>query len=194
MDNAKKHCEKLKKSLDQYLGKGQADKILSGLDELTGQETPAQSAEWAMKVNERLEKTVSPEILIHVREESACIKANKYSPYVKYFKEIREKYAEDEDYIKAVAEFLNGRARCGKKVEYINGKIYSHFSYGNSCVCYVIKGGWQKPPTTTWCRCCQGTLLSIYKLVFPDKICHMDIVETFATEGSDCVFTTWYTN
>jgi hypothetical protein len=69
----------------------------------------------------------------------------------------------DNDYLKAIAEFLNGRGRCGKKVEYIDGKIYSHYGFGDSCVCYVIKGGWQKLPTKTWCRCCQGTLMSIYK-------------------------------
>ncbi|MDF2589299.1 MAG: hypothetical protein K0S41_3140 [Anaerocolumna sp.] len=193
MDNAKKHCEKLKKYINQYLGKGQADEILSGLDELTGEETPEQCAVWACKVNERLEKQIDSDILIQIREECACIKANKYSPYVKYFKEIREKNDNDEDYLKAIAEFLNGRGRCGKKVEYIDGKIFSHFEFGNSCVCYVIKGGWQKPPSKTWCRCCEGTLMSIYKLVFPEKKCNMDIVESFATDGKDCVFSTWYT-
>ncbi len=194
MDNAKKHCEKLKKYINQYLGKGRADEILDGLDELTGEETPEQCAVWASEVNERLENGIDPDMLIKIREECACIKANKYSPYVKYFKEIRDKYENDEEYLQAVAEFLTGRGRCGKKVEYINGKIYSHYGFGNSCVCYVIKGGWQKPPSKTWCRCCQGTLLSIYKLVFPNKQCNMDIVETYATDGKDCIFATWYTD
>jgi hypothetical protein len=194
MDNAKKHCEKLKKYINQYLGKGQANEILEGLDELTGEETPAQCASWAYKLNDRLESKIDQETLIHIREECACIKANKYSSYMKYFKDIREKNENNEEYLQAIAEFLNRRGRCGKRVEYVDGKIYSHFEFGKSCVCYVIKGGWQKPPSKTWCRCCQGTLLSIYKLAFPEKECHMDIVETFATGGKDCVFSTWYTD
>lgn len=41
---------------------------------------------------------------------------------------------------------------------------------------------------------CQGTLKSIYQFVFSEKECHMDIVETFATGGADCIFETWYTD
>ncbi|MDF2884307.1 MAG: hypothetical protein K0R54_4874 [Clostridiaceae bacterium] len=193
MDNAKKHSDKLKKYMNQYLGNERTGEILQGLKDLTGEETPAQCADWAYEVNDRLEKNIDPELLINIRQECACIKANKYSPYVKYFKAIREKHEDDNEYLKEVAEFLNGRGRCGKKVELVGGKIFSHYGFGTTCVCYPIKGGWDKPPSTTWCRCCQGTLLSIYKLVFPEKKCNMDIVETFASGGSDCVFITWYT-
>ncbi len=195
MDNAGKHLEKLQKHIDAKLGKGKANEILAGINTLTGNETPAETADWAVKITDRLEKSIPQKDLIEIREECACIKANKYSSYnKKYFKEIREKYSDDdEEYLKAIAEFLNGRGRCGKKVEYIDGKIISHFGFGNSCVCYVVKGGWEKPPSTIWCRCCQGTLKSIYQYVFSDKDCHMDIVETFATGGTDCVFKTWYT-
>jgi hypothetical protein len=94
----------------------------------------------------------------------------------------------------AVVKFMNTRGRCGKKQVYINGEIISHFSFGKSCVCSVIKGGWEKPPSTTWCRWCAGSVKSIYQYVFENKICHIDIIETFVTGGKDCVFRTWYTN
>lgn len=190
VDNAIKHLEKLRGQIDSRLGKGRADEILEGIGELTGDETPAQIGEWAAKVTEKLEAAIPREELIPIREECACIKANKYSAYnKKYFPEIREIYPEnDEEYMRAVAAFLSGRGRCGKVVEYVDGKIISHFGFGDACVCYVIKGGWGRPPSDTWCRCCQGTVKSILQFVFPDKKCSMDIIETFATGGTDCVF------
>lgn len=195
MENTKKHLEKLHSQIDKKLGKGKADGILHGLDYVTGNETPEEAVNWARAVTERLEDKINNENLISIREECACIKANKYSAYnKKHFKELREKYPDDDTaYLKAVVALLNLRKRCGKKVELIEGKIISHFGFGNACVCNVVKGGWKNPPSTTWCRCCQGSLKSIYQFVFADKECHMDIVETFATGGSDCIFSTWYT-
>lgn len=196
MDNSVKHLEKLRKQIDSRLGKGKADEVLEGIREMTGNESPDEIRKWATELNERLEKSISNDDLIPIREECACIKANKYSAYnKKYFPEIRKKHPDnDEEYLKAVAAFLNGRGRCGKIVEYTDGKIISHFGFGDSCVCYVVKGGWEKPPSTTWCRCCQGTIKSILQFVFPDKQCHMDTVETFATGGTDCVFSASYSD
>jgi len=190
MDNAQKHLDKLRKQIDLRLGKGKADEVLQGVDALTGDETPAEIGQWAEKVTEKLEGSIAQEDLIPIREGCACIKANKYSAYnTKYFPQIREKHPDnDEEYLRAVAAFLNGRGRCGKVVEYADGKIICHFGFGHACVCYVTKGGWEKPTSTTWCRCCQGTVKSILQYVFPEKKCTMEIVETFATGGTDCVF------
>jgi hypothetical protein len=196
MDTAVKHLGKIKKQIDAQYGRGKSNEILAGLDALSGSETPEEIAIWAGEIIDRLESAIPPDELIEMREECACIKATMYSAYnKKYFKEIRGQYPDDDEaYLKAVADFLDGRGRCGNKVEYVNGEIISHFGFGNSCICYVIKGGWQKPPSTTWCRCCQGTLKSIYQFVFIEKDCHMDIIETFATGGTDCVFRTWFTD
>jgi hypothetical protein len=195
MDSIKKHLEKLQSQIDNKLGEGKADEILAGLDYVTGKETPQEAAEWARAVVERLENQIDGEALIEIREECACIKANKYSAYnKKYFKELRAQHPEDDEaYLKVVVDFLNVHNRCGRYIEYIDGKIISHFSFGEACVCTTIKGGWAAPPSSTWCRCCQGSLKSIYNYVFPDKVCRIDIVETFATGGNDCVFVTWYT-
>ncbi|MHB1392491.1 MAG: hypothetical protein ACYCYE_05295 [Clostridia bacterium] len=103
---------------------------------------------------------------------------------------MRENIADEEDYLRAVANFLSGRPRIGNKVKFIDGKIVTHIGEGNSCGCFAVKNGWDKPASITWCRCCQGTLYSIYQFVFTDKICHMDIIETHAAGGKDCVFST----
>jgi hypothetical protein len=195
MDTVKKHLEKLQTQIDRRLGKGTAEKILTGLDNVTGRELPQEAADWARAVISRLEDKIASEDLIAIREECACIKANKYSAYnTKYFKEIREQHPDDTDYLRAVVDFLNGRGRCGRKVEFADGKIISHFGFGSKCVCTTIKGGWDHPPSAMWCRCCQGSLKSIYQYIYSNKICYMDIAETFATGGSDCVFVTWYTD
>ncbi len=195
LDNAKKHCEKLHNQIKKHFGEEKAKEILAGLNDLTGEETPEECAAWAVKVTERLEKAIDLEMLTAIRQECACVKTNKYSAYnKKYFPAIRQENSDDNDYLRAVAEFLNGRPRIGKKVEYISGKIITHMGESQSCGCFVIKGGWDKPPSTTWCRCCQGTLYSVLQFVFPDKICHMDILESHATNSNDCVFSTWYTD
>jgi len=195
MDNAKKHIEKMHKCIEKKMGNGKGAELLAKFKNITGNESPKDIAKWATSLTKHLEEKIDEKDLIEIREECACIKANKYSAYAKkYFPELRKNNPDDQDYIKAVANFMNGRGRCGKKVEYIDGKIISHFGFGNKCVCYIIKGGWEKPPSTTWCRCCCGTIKSIYQYVFPDKICHVDIIETFSTGGNDCIFETWYAN
>jgi hypothetical protein len=193
LDNIKKHSERLVKQIDFFIGKGRGKEILTDLCDVTGEETPQECAKWANDVSKRLEDNINPEKLILIRQECACVKTNKYSAYnKKYFKELREDNADEMDYLKDVTDFLNGRPRIGKKVEFIDGKIITHMGAGKTCGCFVTKNGWDKPASTTWCRCCQGTLYSIYQFVLPDKICHMDIIKTHATGGSDCVFSTWY--
>lgn len=194
-DNVKKHCERLVKQIDLSVGKGKGREILSDLCEVTGEETPEDCAKWANAVCKRLEDNINPEKLIHIRQECACVKTNKYSAYnKKYFRELREDNVNEEDYLTAVANFLNGRPRIGKRVEYVDGKIITYMGEGSSCGCFAVKNGWQKPDSITWCRCCQGTLYSIFQFVFPYKVCHMDIIGTHATGANDCVFTTWYTD
>lgn len=194
LDNIKKHCERLVKQTDFYVGEGKGREILSDLYNVTGEETPQECAKWANDVISRLEDNIDSEKLILIRQECACVKTNKYSAYnKKYFKELRENNTDENEYLKAVANFLNGRPRIGQKVEFVDGKIITHMGIKNSCGCFTVKNGWDKPESITWCRCCQGTLYSVYQFVLPKKACHMDIVETHATDGSDCVFSTWYT-
>lgn len=195
LDNIKRHSERLIKNIDLFMGKGKGKEILSDLCDVTGDETPQECAIWANAVTARLEDRIDSDKLILIRQECACVKTNKYSMYnKKYFKELRESITDEEEYLRAVANFLNGRPRIGKKVEFKEGKIITHMGVGNSCGCFAVKNGWEKPSSVTWCRCCQGTLYSIYQFVFPHKVCHMDIIETHATGGNDCVFSTWYTD
>jgi len=192
MDNIKKHLEKLNKAIDVKLGKGNGLKILKKYENVTGNESPKEIAKIATSLSKQLEKNIDIKDLKEIREECACIKANKYSAYnKKYFPEIRAKFPNnDKKYLEAVVEFMNKSGRCGKKQELINNEIISHWCFGNKCVCYVTKGGWEKPSSITWCYCCCGTIKSIYKYVFPEKECNVDIIETFATGGTDCVFRT----
>ena len=189
--DAEKHLEMMKRQINAHLGKGKADGILRGIT-APPEDAPYEAvAQWAAALSARLESEIPEADLIPIREACACIKANKYSVYnKKYFPEIRAQHpTDDEAYLQAVAAFLNGRGRIGKRVSYADGRITASFGFGSSCVCTVIKGGWERPPSTIWCRCCQGTVKSLMQFVFPDRPCHIDIVETFATGGADCVFT-----
>ncbi|MFT4143337.1 MAG: hypothetical protein QM644_02690 [Mobilitalea sp.] len=72
--------------------------------------------------------------------------------------------------------------------------MITYLGESKGCGCFVINGGWEKPPTTTWCRCCQGTLYSVYQFIYPEKTCHMELLETHATGGKDCIFATWFSD
>ena len=131
MDNIKKHLEKLNKAIDAKLGKGYGNKLLKKYENVTGNESPKEIAKIATSLSKQLEKNIDIKYLKEIREECACIKANKYSAYnKKYFPELRAKFPNnDEKYLEAV-------------------------------------------------------------YVFPEKECNVDIIETFATGGTDCVFRT----
>ncbi len=193
LGDIQKHHANMCKQIGKCVGKEISMKVLAELPAPTGDETPVERASWAAEVSRCLEKSLTPEQVILVRQECACVKTNKYSAYnQRYFPKLRQENPEDEDYLRAVAAFLSGRPRIGKRVEYADGKLITYMGEGKQCGCLVIKGGWEKPPTLTWCRCCQGTLHSIYQFVFPEKTCHMDIVQTHATGGDDCAFAAWY--
>jgi alpha-glucosidase (family GH31 glycosyl hydrolase) len=47
LDNIKKHCERLVKQIDFFIGNGKGKEILSDLCDVTGKETPQECAKWA---------------------------------------------------------------------------------------------------------------------------------------------------
>ncbi|MFZ2781850.1 MAG: hypothetical protein WAZ99_01815 [Rectinemataceae bacterium] len=189
LDNTKKHFLKMQKQMSRVLGKERTETLLFDLSYVDGSETPAEAAAWATKLIRRLEENVEKETIIRIREECACVYTNKYSAYnKKYFKDIRDRSADENSYLENIALFLGGRPRIGRKVEFIHGELFTYLGEGRKCGCFVVKKGWEKPPSATWCRCCQGSLLSVYRFILPEKKCRMDIVETLATGANDCVF------
>lgn len=193
LGDIKKHHATLCRQIEKHMGKEQSIKILMDIPVPSGGETPQERAKWAELVTECLEKSCDKDQLVQVRQGCACVQTNKYSAYnKKYFPQIRQEHPDDEEYMKAVAEFLSGRPRIGKRVEYIDRKIITYMGEGRDCGCFVIKGGWDMPTSTTWCYCCQGTLFSLYQFIFPEKTCRMEIIESHATGGKDCIFSTWY--
>jgi hypothetical protein len=193
-----RHNARLYKEIDKKLGKGKAGQLLKGFMDITGNESPEERAKWANSLMEHLNKNIDKDKLIEIREECACFKCNKNSSFaIKYFPELRKNYPNENEYINAVAEFMTKKGRCGKKAEVKKGEFISYFYNGllNECTCGVIKKGIVKPfSSTTWCRCCAGLVKSVYQYVFPGKMCHVDIIETIATGGKDCIFRIYYKN
>ncbi|MFT4145170.1 MAG: hypothetical protein QM644_12005, partial [Mobilitalea sp.] len=120
LGDIKKHYLILSKQVKKQVGNEKSLEILKNLQEPSGNENPQERAKWAFDVTECLEKSLETEDIIKIRQECACVKSNKYSAYnQKYFPEIREKNSNKEIYLKAIAEFLSGRPRIGKQVEYL---------------------------------------------------------------------------
>ncbi len=195
LGDMKKHHASICEQLEGCVGKEKSAEILMDIPAPSGEEAPPERAVWAAQVSSCLERSLDKEQIVQVRQGCSCVKANKYSLYnKKHFPQIRQAHPDEEEYMQAVAAFLSGRPRIGAKVEYADGKFTTYLGERNGCGCLVVKGGWERPTSTTWCYCCQGALFSIYQFVFPEKACHMEIVETHATGGEDCIFSTWYTD
>lgn len=45
----------------------------------------------------------------------------------------------------------------------------------------------QKPISVTWCHCCKGSIKSVLELIFKDKECLIDILETYSSGGNKCL-------
>ena len=198
MANLKKHIEKMSKSIDKKLGKGKGSEFLDKYKIVAGYETPKEVEKWVVSLSKHLEKNIDENKLIEIREDCACWKNSPVTK--KVFFELRKTYTKDKEYLDAVSEFMTKKGRCGKKVEINKGEIISYFSdvplNKHSCACGVLKDcDWKTPlSTTTWCRCCCGFIKNVYKNVFPEKICHVDIMETIVTGGNNCIFRTWFTD
>ena len=186
MPKLKKHIERVHKSIDARLGKGKGAVLLKRFENIDGNESPKETAKLSIDLINHLEKEIDKKNLSAILEECACWQKSPSAE--KTFSELRKKHSDDVDYLKAVAH--------KKKAEYINGEIIAYFYRGkkNSCTCPLIKGGYDKPSSPAWCSCCLGFVRNIYKLVFPQKNCHVDIMKTFATGGDDCVFKIWWTD
>ena len=118
MDNIKNHNRKIIKAIDKILGHGKGCELLEEFNKSTVKETPNEISKWVRALSKHLEKNIEGKNLIEIREECACFKANKNSPFaVKHFPEIRKKYPDNNDYLNAVAEFLTKRVDVVKELK-----------------------------------------------------------------------------
>ena len=140
-----------------------------------------------------MDRMLEPEVCARVREECACVLSNSTSIYARTFRRLRKQQSDDDCYIDAVIEYLNGTRplrRCGV-VTREGDRIYSTIAE-DSCECPVIREGLDSPISQTWCRCSVGSLLCVYREVFPERRCTMEIVETIAGGGARCRFVTTF--
>ena len=92
-----------------------------------------------------------------------------------------------------VIRYLNATEplrRCGE-VTRDGDRIISVIARGR-CDCPVLHEGLHAPISRTWCQCSKGSLLSVYRTVFADRICEMEIISTVASGGDECRFATTY--
>lgn len=192
-ENKQKHYLRLCKAMNKIIGQERASKLLPIIKPVEDEEDSEINFQWASLVSTTIENHLTTEEGIKIREQCSCITTRSKTSLIKKLRDFRNTARNDSEYLAKIAEYLDGRGRCGKKVEYSNGKIYSHWQFGNQCVCHLSKGKWKKSPSLLWCECCKGSALSVFKQLFDNKECHSKIVETFALEGaSDCVFEFWW--
>lgn len=192
-ENKYKHYLRLSRAMDKIIGKENASRLLPIIKPVEDEENAEVNFQWAALVSTTLEKHLTVEEGIKVREQCSCIMTRSNTGLIKKLQDFRNTVHDDNEYLVKVAEYLDGRGRCGKKVEYSDGKMYSHWQFGSQCVCHLSKGQWKKSPSLLWCECCKGSALSVFKRLFDDKECHSRIVETFALESAtDCVFEFWW--
>ena len=193
MAKSYRHYRALAEQLSKYVDKDTQDAILDGMDRINNHSKPEDKVGWARELMQRMDSRLDPEICIKVREGCACVVSNEKSIYARTFRRLRKLYSDDDEYIDEVIKYLNATSplrRCGE-VTRDGDKIYSVVERGQ-CGCPVLRKGLRAPLSITWCHCSKGSLLSVYRYVFPDKLCEMEIVRTIATGADECCFMTTY--
>jgi len=188
-----RHYRALADQLSKYVDVETQAALLARMDYVTGSSGPEVKASWAREMMQRMDRLLDAETCIQVREGCACVVSNDKSVYARNFRRLRKLYPDDSEYLDRVVEYLNATTplrRCGE-VTRDEDKIYSVIAHGQ-CGCSVLHAGLREPISMTWCHCSKGSLLSVYRHVFPDKICEMEIVRTIATGADDCCFVTTY--
>lgn len=193
MDDVSKASDRLNKAVRLALGKEKAAGLLPLLEPASDSDSPRNTYEWAERICRVLGEKVDEQTAVRIRENCSCIMSRNRTALVNRLRGLREGSASDGEYLQKVARELGRNGRCGKKVEYRDGRIYSHWQFGDRCVCHLSKGEWARPPSLLYCQCCKGSALSVYRPLFDDKVCCSEIVETFAMENAkDCVFAFWW--
>ncbi len=190
-----RHYRALEKQLAMYADAETQKKILDGMDDVNQSSKPEVKVAWARELMQRMDTFLNAETCIQVREGCACVVSNEKSIYARTFRHLRKLYPNDDEYLDEVVKYLNSTTplrRCGE-VTREGDTTYSIIARG-SCGCPVLHAGFhnQEPISVTWCHCSKGSLLSVYRQVFPEKVCEMEIVRTIATGAEDCCFATTY--
>jgi hypothetical protein len=188
-----RHYRALAAQLARYVDPKTQDAILAGMDYVNSSSKPEAKVDWARELMQRMDELLAPETCIKIREGCACVLSNEKSIYARTFRKLRKQYPDDDAYLDEVVSYLNATTplrRCGD-VTREGDKIYSVIGYGQ-CACPVLHDGLHGPISVTWCHCSKGSLLSVYRHVFPEKTCEMEIVRTVATGAEDCCFVTTY--
>jgi len=188
-----RHYRVLDGQLRKHVGDETRERLLAGMDYVRDSSRPEVKAAWAYEMMARMARLLDPSTCTKVREGCACVLSNEQSIYAKTFRKLRKVHPDDEEYIQEVVAYLNSTAplrRCGEVTRQGN-EIYSVIAR-RTCGCSVVREGLREPISRTWCQCSKGSLLSVYKYVFTDRRCEMDIVQTIATGADRCVFVTRY--
>lgn len=188
-----RHYSVLSKQLAEFTDENTKNKILSNLDYVKESSNSEIKAKWASEVVKRMDELLDINTCISIRENCACLKSNENSIYAKEFRKLRKQYKDDDEYIAEAIKYLNETKplrRCGA-VSRQGDRIYSIIAEGR-CDCPTIRTGLKEPISITWCHCCKGSLLSVYKYLFPEKSCKMEIIESVSTGGNTCTMITTY--
>jgi hypothetical protein len=188
-----RHYRALAEQLSKHVDTDTQAAILAGMDYVNSGSKPEIKVGWAREMMQRMNSMLDPATCIKIREGCACVVSNEKSIYARTFRKLRKLYPDDGQYIDEVVKYLNSTTplrRCGD-VTRDGDSIRSVIAQGK-CECSVLREGLHEPISATWCHCSKGSLLSVYRHVFPDKICEMEIIRTIATGAKDYCFVTTY--
>ena len=188
-----RHYRVLAAQLSKYVEADTQAAVLAGMDRIRNSSQPEDKVRWAGVLMERMDSLLDSETCIKVREGCACVLSNENSIYARNFRRLRKLYPDDDHYLDKVVSYLNATTplrRCGE-VSRDGDRIISVIAHGK-CDCPVLHDGLHEPISVTWCQCSKGSLLSVYRHVFPEKVCQMEIVSTIASGGQECCFVTTY--
>lgn len=188
-----RHYRVLREQLDRHVDRATRDRLLFGMDSIRDGSPPAAKACWAMEMMRRLDDTLDEASRIKVREGCACVLSGESSIYARSLRRLRKQLSDEDAYLNEVVAYLDGTRplrRCGEVTR--EGDVIHSVIGRETCGCSAVREGLSEPISVTWCHCCKGSLLSVYRYVFPERTCEMGIVTTIATGGNECHFITTF--
>ncbi|SNS05344.1 hypothetical protein SAMN05446037_1003159 [Anaerovirgula multivorans] len=170
--------KRLKKSLDNYVGKEIRKEVLARYKEINGSTSPEIKAKFAKTVMERMENSIDKDICIKIREDCAC----KPQKALEQAKRLYEKHPKLDEFLIELQKI----GIAGKRLELFNNKIYGLFGLGK-CVCNMVKGAKEEIPIL-YCHCCKGHIKWLYEEVL-EKSLEVELTETIISGGEECGYT-----
>jgi hypothetical protein len=179
----------LGENIEHFAGKTIRAKVMAGSEQLAPKSTPAEIATWLKGAMERLDKLVSKEKRVQIRENCgyACARINKRT--LDRGKAKRKKYPSLDEFLAAEQK----KPLTGTKLEKKGDVLFWYFTPGSfsrpmRCFCALMKGlPEDEKMSPTYCLCSRGFVQKYWEGIV-GKPLTVELLDSCLTGARECKF------